>query len=83
MPKSAVIYTTNTCAYCGPVKDFLKQKKIAFEEVNLDDQPQRRQELLAITGQMAVPVTVITKEDNSKAITVGLNLSKLAAVVGE
>lgn len=82
MAKSAVIYTTSTCVYCGPVKDFLKQKKIEFEEVNLDTQPERRQELLDATGQMAVPVTIITKDDGSKDVTVGMNLSKLAAAVG-
>lgn len=81
MAKSAVIYTTKTCAYCHPVKDFLKQKDVTYEEVDLDDQPQRRQELLQISGQFAVPVTVITKDDNSRDIVVGFNLPKLAAAV--
>jgi glutaredoxin 3 len=82
MAKNAIIYTTNTCAYCGPVKDFLKQKNVTYEEVNLDEQPERRQELLAISGQLAVPVTVITKDDDAKEVTVGLNLAKIAAAVG-
>jgi glutaredoxin len=82
MAKQAVIYTTSTCVYCGPVKDFLKQKNIEFEEVNLDEHPERRQELIEATGQLAVPVTIITKEDNTKAVTVGLNLPKLAAAIG-
>ena len=81
MAKSAVIYTTKTCAYCHPVKDFLKQKSVTFEEVDLDAHPERRQELLSLSGQFAVPVTVITKEDQSKDIVVGFNLSKLAAAV--
>lgn len=81
MAKSAIIYTTSTCVYCGPVKDFLKQKNIEYEEVNLDATPERRQELLETTGQMAVPVTIITKDDGSKDVTVGMNLPKLAAAV--
>lgn len=81
MAKTALIYTTKTCAYCHPVKDFLKQKSIAYEEVDLDDYPERRQELLQLSGQFAVPVTIITKEDNSKDIVVGFNLPKLASAV--
>jgi glutaredoxin 3 len=81
MVKNAIIYTTNTCAYCGPVKDFLKQKNVEFEEVNLDDEPERRQELLDVSGQLAVPVIVVTKDDDSKDVTVGLNLAKLATAI--
>ncbi len=81
MAKKVTIYTTSTCAYCRPVKEFLNQKQQAYEEVNLDEQPERRQELLTITGQLAVPVTVITREDNSKAVTIGFNLPKLAAAL--
>ncbi len=81
MAKNALIYTTNTCAYCGPAKDFLKQKGVDYEEVNLDNEPERRQELLDISGQLAVPVIVVTKEDGSKDVTVGLNLAKLASAI--
>ena len=81
MVKNAVIYTTNSCAYCGPVKDFFKQKGVGYDEVNLDDHPERRQELLDISGQMAVPVIVVTKDDDSKDVTVGLNLQKIAAAL--
>lgn len=82
MAKDVTIYTTSTCAYCHPVKDFLKQKKVNYTEVNLDNQPEKRQELLQISGQLAVPVTVITKDDDTKEITVGMNLPKLAAALG-
>ncbi len=82
MAKQVVIYTTNTCAYCKPIKELLHQKNISFEEVNLDEQPARRQELIAISGQLAVPVTVITKDDDTKDITVGFNPAKLTAALG-
>jgi glutaredoxin 3 len=81
MAKDVIIYTTTTCAYCVPVKNFLKQKNVAFSEVNLDTDPARRQELLQLTGQLAVPVIVVTKDDDSKDVTVGFNLPKLAAAI--
>lgn len=81
MPKQVLIYTTNTCAYCKSVKDYLTQKKVSYEEINLDDHPDRRQDLLALSGQFAVPVTVITKNDDSRDVTVGFNLPKLASAI--
>lgn len=81
MAKDITIYTTNTCAYCVMVKKWLGAKGFSYNEVNLDKQPERAQEALAISGQLAVPVTVITKEDDSKEVVVGYNLAKLVPAV--
>ncbi len=81
MAKKVQIYTTTTCAYCRPVKEFLHARGMSYEEINLDTEPARRQELLALTGQLAVPVIVVTHEDNTKDVTVGFNLPRLAAAI--
>lgn len=81
MPKNITIFTTNTCAYCLMVKKYLGSKNIGYEEVNLDEHPERQKEAYEISGQLAVPVTVITKEDDSKEVVVGYNLAKLAPAV--
>lgn len=81
MAKDITIYTTNTCAYCVMVKKWLGAKGFSYNEVNLDEHPERTQEALAISGQLAVPVTVITKEDDSQEVVVGYNLAKLAPAV--
>lgn len=80
-PKNITIFTTNTCAYCVMVKKWLGSKDMTYEEVNLDEHPERQQEAYEISGQLAVPVTVITKEDDSKEVIVGYNLAKLAPAV--
>ncbi len=81
MPKHIAIYTTNTCAYCVMVKRWLQSKDMAFEEINLDVNPERRQEVLEMSGAMTVPVTIVTKNDDSKEVVVGWNLAKLAPAV--
>jgi glutaredoxin len=81
MPKNITIYTTNTCAYCGMVKKWLGAKGYKYQEVNLDESPEKTQEALKISGQLAVPVTVVTKQDDTKEVIVGYNLSKLAPAV--
>lgn len=81
MPKNVTIYTTNTCAYCGMVKKWLGAKGISYQEVNLDEHPEQQQDAYQLSGQLAVPVTVVTKEDDSQEVVVGYNLSKLAPAV--
>ena len=63
------------------VKRFLSAKGQSYDEVNLDQEPARQQEALALSGALTVPVTVVTKEDDSREVVVGYNLSKLAPAV--
>lgn len=82
MSKQVTIYTTNTCAYCVMVKKWLATKGQTYNEVNLDDQPELRQKIIELSGQMAVPVTVISSEAGEQQdITVGWNPGKLAAAL--
>lgn len=81
MVKNITIFTTNTCAYCVMVKKWLGAKGFNYEEVNLDSSPERQQEAFAASGSLSVPVTVITKQDDSKEVVVGYNLAKLAPAV--
>lgn len=81
MAKNITVYTTNTCAYCVMVKKYLGNKGHHYEEVNLDQQPHRQAEALALSGALTVPVTVITKEDDSREVVVGFNLQKLAPAI--
>jgi glutaredoxin 3 len=69
------VFTTNTCAYCKMVKQYLTMKGKEFEVVNLDDNPEKRQELINKTGAMTVPITQVGEE-----YIVGWNPSKLALV---
>lgn len=81
MPKNITIFTTNTCAYCVMVKKWLGTKGYNYEEVNIDLQPERQQDAYKLSGQLAVPVTVVTKEDDSQEVIVGYNLARLAPAV--
>lgn len=81
MVKNITIFTTSTCAYCPMVKKYLGAKGIAYDEVNLDQSPERQAEALALSGALTVPVTVVTKHDDSREVIVGYNLAKLAPAV--
>ncbi len=78
MVKNITIFTTDTCAYCGMVKKWLDSKGHSYEIVNLDKNPERQAEALALSGALTVPVTVVTKHDDTRQVVVGFNLAKLA-----
>jgi glutaredoxin len=63
------------------VKKYLAAKGMGYEEVNLDTNPERQAEALQISGALTVPVTVITKQDDSREVVVGYNLAKLAPAI--
>lgn len=81
MAKNITIFTTNTCAYCVMVKRWLNAKGHEYEEVNLDQNPDRQKEAFEVSGQLSVPITVVTKQDDTKEIVVGYNLAQLAPAV--
>jgi glutaredoxin 3 len=81
MPKNVTIFTTNTCGYCQMVKKYLGSKGITYDEVNLDQHPHRQAEALSLSGALTVPVTVVTKNDDSQEVIVGYNLARLAPAV--
>jgi glutaredoxin 3 len=79
MAKDITIFTTNTCTYCAMVKRFLDMKGQSYQVVNLDEHPERNQEAFELSdGALTVPITVITKQDDTKEVVVGYNLGKLA-----
>ncbi len=81
MVKNITIFTTNTCAYCAMVKKYLGAKGMEYDVVNLDEHPERQAEALAVSGSLTVPVTVVTKADETKEVVVGYNLAKLAPAI--
>lgn len=81
MVKDITIFTTNTCAYCAMVKRYLDAKGKGYQVVNLDEHPERQAEALQLSGSMTVPVTVVTKDDNSQDVIVGWNPAQLAPAV--
>lgn len=81
MAKDITVFTTTHCAYCPMVKRYLNAKGLAYNEVNLEQHPERQQEVFNLSGALTVPITVVTKDDDSKEVIIGYNLSRLAPAV--
>jgi len=52
---NVVVYTTRVCPYCIQAKALLKKKGVAFSEIDVSNDPEKRTWLVSATGQRTVP----------------------------
>ncbi len=75
--KNVVIYSTPTCHFCGLAKEFFKENGVEYTEYNAAGSPERRQEVLDLSGGLAVPVIVVDGQ-----VTVGFDKERLSEQLG-
>ena len=51
----ATLYSSAICPYCVAAKNFLRNKGVEYEEVRIDLDPARREEMMARTRRTSVP----------------------------
>lgn len=51
-----IIYSTPTCVYCNTLKQYLAEKNIKFQEIDVSQNEKELEKMVAISGQMGVPV---------------------------
>jgi glutaredoxin 3 len=63
MPEAKVnevkVYSTPSCPFCTMAKNFLKEHKIKFEDINVSTDRDAAREMIEKSGQMGVPVIEI------------------------
>ena len=68
---TVTIYSTPSCPWCHKTKDFLKENKISFKDVDVSSDQKAAQEMIKKSGQQGVPVldingTIIVGFDEEK-----------------
>jgi len=58
-PKKIVVYSTPTCPHCKRAKQFLEERGIPFQVIDVGADKAAREEMIKKSGQMAVPVIEI------------------------
>jgi glutaredoxin 3 len=62
MSAKVEIYTGSNCAYCVAAKNLLKQKGLEFEELRIDTDPVKRDEMLTRAKRRTIPQIFINGE---------------------
>lgn len=56
MAQQIKVYSTFSCPWCKKVKQFLDDNKITYQNVDVANDKNGREEMINKTGQLAVPV---------------------------
>lgn len=71
------VYSTPTCPYCKLVKEYLNEKEIEFQDIDVASDPVAANEMVKLSGQMGVPVV-----DVDGQVIVGWNKDALEEAIG-
>jgi glutaredoxin-like YruB-family protein len=70
------IFTTPGCPYCYTLKEFLKEKGIEFEEIDVSKDEKAREEMIKKSGRLEAPVVEIDGQ-----IVVGFDKEKIVKLL--
>lgn len=74
---SVTIYTTPSCVYCKMTKAFFAQQNIQYQEKDVAADAEARQQMIAKSGQLGVPVI-----DIDGKIVIGFDRERLSELLG-
>lgn len=77
MAHQVKIYTTPVCVYCKMAKAYFQENNIKYEEVNVAADAKAREEMIAKSKQIGVPVI-----DVDGKIIIGFDKPRLADALG-
>lgn len=77
MEHEVIVYTTPTCPWCQAVKEYLAERGIPYEEVDVAADMEAAMEMVRKSGQMGTPVVEIDGE-----IVVGFDRGRLDYLLG-
>ena len=72
------IYSTPTCPYCKMVQEYLKEKDVEFEYIDVAADQKAANEMIEKSGQMGVPVI-----DIDGKIIVGFNKEEIEKALSQ
>ena len=71
------VYSTKGCQYCRMVKAFLDRQGVPYEDIDVGADREKAEEMIELSGQFAVPVTVVDGE-----VIVGYDAKRLNELFG-
>lgn len=52
---TVIMYSTAYCPYCRQARELLEQKGVTYTDIRIDDDPSKRDEMIAKSGRHTVP----------------------------
>ncbi len=75
--KTVKVFSTPTCPYCHMAKDYLKNKKVLFEDIDVSQDQNQARAMVERSGEMGVPQLWIDDQ-----IVIGFNKPVIDELLG-
>lgn len=62
MAPQIIVYSTSYCPYCVRAKELLTRKGLSFTEILVDEDEQKREEMIERSNRMTVPQIFIDEQ---------------------
>ena len=69
---TVTVYSTPTCPYCHSAKNYFKENKIKYKDIDVSKNKKAAEEMIEKSGQMGVPVIIIGEK-----VMVGFDLQAI------
>lgn len=70
------VFSTPGCAFCFTLKEYLKEKGIQFEDIDVSKDEKAREEMIKKSGKLEIPIIEIDGE-----IVVGFDKNKIVKLL--
>lgn len=75
------IYSTPSCPFCVMAKEWFEKNNIEFENIDVSADNKAGEEMVEKSGQMGVPVIIVTMDDDKEEVIVGFEKDKLSELL--
>ena len=77
------IYSTDQCPSCQMAKNFLQQREISYEEINVTHDIAKQQEMIILTGgYRQVPVIKVVHAEGRQEVLKGFSIPMMNSALG-
>jgi glutaredoxin 3 len=59
---NVIMYSTSYCPYCMRAKQLLDSKGVSYQEIRVDEEPEKREEMMNKSGKRTVPQIFINEQ---------------------
>lgn len=59
---NVTIYSRSWCSFCRHAKSLLDSKGVAYQEIDIEEQPEKRDEMIELSGRTSVPQIFINQQ---------------------
>jgi len=56
------IYSRSWCSFCKQAKSLLESKNVEYTDIDIEEQPEKREEMIELTGRTSVPQIFINDQ---------------------